>query len=516
MSKDDRVLHPELLRPNSKEGVWVDGQRLQHAEALSQPLQPETTEREPQGAIERGNRRVDHAAAAERFIAATLHEKVHDERLWDGRKRRDKIISTIPEWEELRSLASAIKEHTLTHLDTYWEEFERNATKNGIHLHWAKDAAEHNRIIQELMESYGATTIIKSKSMLTEECGMREHLEPNGIEIVETDLGERIQQLDGERPSHVTGPAIHKLRTDVAELFAKNLGSDPNNTDILYLAAVQRDATRPIIIRADVGMTGANFVVAETGTFVVCTNEGNADLSANVPDVHITSIGIEKIIPRLEHLAVFVRLLARNAIGTPMTQYTSHFRGPRRGATMHIVIVDNGRSERLGMEKFWTSLKCIRCAACLNTCPVFRRSGGLSYGATYAGPIGLILDPTFNAHKYSNLPFASTLNGSCTNVCPVKINIHEQIASWRQVLSETHELPVMKKAMMSAAGQLLSRPSLYRAAISAADSALRHLPKFVLYGRFNPWTKGRELPVAPSATFHSWYKQNRAHRHDKS
>src|ERR1700740_3442278 len=213
-------------------------------------------------------------------------------------------------------------------------------------------------------------------------------------------------------------------------------------------------------------MTGWNFAVAETGGITVCTNEGNADLSANVPPLHIASIGIEKLIPKLEHLGVFMRLLSRSALGAPITQYTSHFRGPRKGGEMHFVLVDNGRSARLGMEKFWTSLKCIRCGACMNTCPVFRRSGGLSYGATYAGPIGIIIDPTFNAKKYSNLPFASTLNGSCTNVCPCKINIHEQIYASRHELVKRHEGPYIKKAAMKAAGELLSRPVAYRAAIA--------------------------------------------------
>src|SRR6195952_5699044 len=228
-------------------------------------------------------------------------------------------------------------------------------------------------------------------------------------------------------------------------------------------------------------MTGCNFAIAETGTVVTCTNEGNADLSGNVPKLQIHSIGIEKLIPKIEHLGVFIRLLSRSALGSPITQYTSHFRGPRPGTEMHYVLVDNGRSERLGMEQFWSSLKCIRCGACMNTCPVFRRSGGLSYGATYAGPIGVILNPTFSARKYSNLPFASTLNGSCTNVCPVKINIHEQIGAWRKVLAETHEVPLLKRAMMKAAGMLLASPKLYRAALPVADSALRHLPRFVLY-----------------------------------
>jgi L-lactate dehydrogenase complex protein LldF len=205
-------------------------------------------------------------------------------------------------------------------------------------------------------------------------------------------------------------------------------------------------------------LTGCNFAIAETGTVVVCTNEENADLSANTPPLHIASIGIEKVIPRVKDLGVFLRLLARDALGTPMTQYTSHFRAPRPGAEMHFVLVDNGRSERLGLEEFWTSLKCIRCGACMNTCPVYRRSGGLSYGATYSGPIGLILDPTMNRKRYSSLPFSSTLNGSCTNVCPVKINIHEQIFAWRKVMAEEHRLPLVKAEMMKALGHLLAHP----------------------------------------------------------
>ena len=278
-------------------------------------------------------------------------------------------------------------------------------------------------------------------------------------------------------------PAVHKLRTDVAEVFAKTIGTDPDNSDVHYLAEAQREATRPLILGADAGMTGGNFVVAETGTFVVCTNEGNADLSANVPKLHIASIGIEKIIPRLEHLAVFVRLLSRSALGSPMTQYTSHFRGPREGGEMHVVLVDNGRSERLGMEEFWTSLKCIRCGACMNTCPVYRRSGGLSYGATYSGPIGLIIDPTFNARKYSNLPFASSLNGSCSNVCPVKINIHEQIYAWRRVLVEQHEVPLAQKGRhegrrrAAVAARRLPRRDRRRRYGARASAALRHLQR---------------------------------------
>ncbi|WP_428487409.1 lactate utilization protein B [Rhodopila sp.] len=518
MSEAEPMLHPELADDGPTEGATRHGARLDHAEGTSKPMRsktgerqaPRTPEPQPRGAVIRGNRPVDQSEAANRFIAATEHEKMHDERLWDLRQKRDREMHGIPEWEELRELASAIKEHTLVNLAQYLEQFEANARANGIHVHWARDAAEHNETVLRILNEHGAKRLIKSKSMLTEECNFRAFMGQHGIEIIETDLGERIQQLDGEAPSHVVVPAVHKLRTDVAQVFADKLGSDPANDDPRYLAGKQRDATRPLILSADAGMTGCNFAVAETGTVVVCTNEGNADLSANTPPLHIVSAGIEKLVPRLDDLAVFVRLLSRSALGSPMTQYTSHFRGPRAGGEMHVVLVDNGRSERLGMEQFWTSLKCIRCGACMNTCPVFRRSGGLSYGATYAGPIGLIIDPTFNAHKYSKLPFSSTLNGSCTNVCPVKINIHEQIAAWRQVMAETHELPLLKKAMMKAAGALLASPKLYRAALPMADSALRHLPRFVVYNRLNTWGRGRDVPHAPKQTFHQWHAANRA------
>jgi L-lactate dehydrogenase complex protein LldF len=504
-----RLLHPELRGERNESATDQHGRRLDHAEGASQPLRSRPHEPQPRGAVVRGNKPVNQSEAADRFIAASEHQKMHDERLWDLRKKRDRIAHSIDEWEELRELASHIKQHTLSHLDAYLEQFEAAAKANGVHVHWAQDGAEHNRIVHGILADHRAKTLIKSKSMLTEECGLRPYLKGVGIEVIETDLGERIQQLDDEDPSHVVVPAVHKLRADVAGVFAKTLGTEPENDDVHYLAEAQRKATRPLILNADAGMTGCNFAVAETGSFVVCTNEGNADLSSNVPPVHIASIGIEKLIPRIEHLGIFVRLLSRSALGSPMTQYTSHFRAPRRGGEMHIVLVDNGRTERLGMEEFWTSLKCIRCGACMNTCPVYRRSGGLSYGATYSGPIGVILDPTLNRRKYSALPFSSTLNGSCTNVCPVKINIHDQIFAWRKVMAENHEIPLMKHAMMKAAGEVLAHPMMYRTAISAADSALRHLPRFLVYNPINTWATKREMPEAPNQTFHSWWKRNR-------
>jgi len=453
---------------------------------------------------------VDHAEAASKFIQATHHVEFHDKRLWDLRQKRDRESEGIAEWEQLRALASGIKEHTLTHLADYLEQFERNATANGMVVHWARDAAEHNQVVHEIMAAHGATVLVKSKSMLTDECEMRPFLEKRGIEVVETDLGERIQQLDDEPPSHIVVPAVHKLRGDVAEVFGKTIGTNPDNHDVPYLAESQRRHTRPYYLSPRAaGMTGANFAIAETGSFVVCTNEGNADLSANIPPLHIASIGIEKLIPKVEHLGVFIRMLSRSALGSPITQMTSHFRAPRPGTEMHVVLVDNGRSERLGMEDFWTSLKCIRCGACMNTCPVYRRSGGLSYGATYSGPIGVIIDPTFNLRKYSALPYASTMNGSCTSVCPVKINIHEQIYTWRKVIAERRQLPMVKKEAMRVAGRILGSPRLYRAAVQAAAAGLDYLPRFMIYNPFNAWGKQRELPATPPLTFRQWYLKNR-------
>ncbi|MDI2112287.1 lactate utilization protein B [Commensalibacter nepenthis] len=463
---------------------------------------------QPKGAKIKGNKPVNQLEAANRFIAASAHQQMHDQRLWDLRKKRDAQMHLIPEWEELRDLASDIKSHTLDHLADYLEEFERNAKANGVHVHWAKDAQESNQIIAGILKEHDAKNLVKSKSMLGEECLLRQHLEEEGVTVIETDLGERIQQLDKEDPSHVVVPAVHKSRTDVSKVFVKTLNAEEGNNDVHYLATTQRETTRPYILNADAGMTGANFLVAETGAVVVCTNEGNADLSANTPPLHIVTVGIEKIIPKMEHLAVFIRLLSRSALGSPITQYTSYFSGPRKGGEMHVVLVDNGRSTRLASHKFKAGLKCIRCGACMNTCPVFRRSGGLSYGSVYAGPIGLILSPTYNVHKYRNLPFASTLNGSCTNVCPVKINLHEQIFAWRETLAEEKELSLSKRIIMTSLGKLFAHPKAYRMAVQTGDKLLSYLPHFMVYNQLNTWGRQRDIPTPPKETFHSWYAKN--------
>jgi L-lactate dehydrogenase complex protein LldF len=453
---------------------------------------------------------IDQAKNAEAFIEDRTHEQHLDKLLWMMRTRRDEAASRVPEWEKLRDLASQIKEHTLSNLAHYLEMFESRAKANGVTVHWAQDAAEHNQIVYQILSDRKVDALIKSKSMLTEECDTRRFLENRGIRVSETDLGERIQQLDDEPPSHIVAPAWHKTAQDIANLFARIYGSDKDKTDPVYLAHVMRENTRPLIEQAKAGMTGANFAVAETGAIVTVTNEGNADLSAHTPELRICSVGLEKIIPKTEHLAVFIRLLTRSATGNAITQYTSHFRAPRQNGEMHIILVDNGRSSRLGMEKFWPSLKCIRCAACMNTCPVYRRSGGLSYGSTYMGPIGIIMMPTFEIRRYSELPFSSTLNGSCTNVCPVKINIHEQIYAWREVMEEKHQIPLVKKEAMRVAGQVLSHPVLYRIAARSTETSLKILPRFALYNHLNAWGRHRENPHPVKETFHDWYKKNRS------
>jgi L-lactate dehydrogenase complex protein LldF len=456
---------------------------------------------------------VDQARNALAFLEDDTHEHAFDTLIWGLREQRDTAAREVPEWEELRTLASQIKEHTLSNLAHYLELFEERATRNGAHVHWARDAHEHNQIVYDILSAHGAKLLVKSKSMLTEECEMRPFLERRGVEVTETDLGERIQQLDHQPPAHIVGPALQKTPQDVATLFHRVYGSDPDKADPVYLAHVMREHTRPLILQAEAGMTGANFAVAQTGAIVTATNEGNADLSGNVPGLRISSVGIEKIIPGTAELAVFIRLLTRSATGERITQYTSHFAAPRDGGEMHIVLVDNGRTQRLADERFWTSLKCIRCGACMNTCPVYRRSGGLSYGATYMGPIGLITMPEADVRRYEHLPFSSTINGSCSNVCPVQINIHEQIYAWREEMDSGGEFSTTKKAAMKLAGDLLSHPRAYRAATEAGSVALRVLPHFAVYNRLNAWGRHRDVPSPVKETFHQWYTRNRGGTH---
>ena len=450
-----------------------------------------------------------HAIKAAEFIDNEERMKWHDAALWLVRSKRDNATHGIPEWEQLRSTASQIKDNVLSHLDQYLEEFEAKATKNGVQVHWATDATEHNRIVQKILAKHQVKRIVKSKSMLTEECHLNAFLTEKGIEVVDTDLGERIIQLKEEPPSHIVMPAIHLKKEEIGELFHEKLNTKKGASDPKYLTESARQHLRQKFLNAQAALTGVNFAIAETGGVAVCTNEGNADMGVHLAPVQIHSMGIEKVIPKAEHLGVFTRLLARSATGQPVTIYTSHHHRPKPGGEMHIIIVDNGRTAQLAREDFRNSLKCIRCGACMNTCPIYRRSGGHSYGYTVPGPIGSILTPGIDLKKYSDLPFASTLCGSCSDVCPVKINIHEQLYKWRQVIAEEGHLPPAKKQSMKLASWVLAKPGRYQFFGRMARRALRVLPKGIINNPLNTWGKDRDLPEPPKQSFQEWYQKNR-------
>ncbi len=452
---------------------------------------------------------LNHAEASEQFIQDAERTTWHDETLWFVRSKRDKASKVIPEWEDLRDHASQIKDHVLANLGQYLIEFEAKAKANGVHVHWAKDAEEHNQIVYGLVAKHGSKALVKSKSMLTEECHLNSFLTKKGVEVVDTDLGERIVQFRDEVPSHIVLPAIHLKKEDVGETFHQHLGTPKGNKDPQFLTEAARQHLRGYFLAADVAITGVNFAVAETGEFVVCTNEGNADMGAHLAKVHIACMGIEKIIPRRKDLGVFLRLLARSATGQLITTYSSHFAKPREGQEMHIVLVDNGRTRQLARPEFRNSLKCIRCAACFNTCPVYRRSGGHSYHQPVAGPIGSILAPNFDKKSNVDLPFASTLCGSCSNVCPVKINIHEQLWFWRQDLMKEGLAPAGKSLSMKGMAWILSHPKIYRLAGAMGRFVVKNLP-FLVNNRLNPWAKQREMPEAPKESFQTWYQSRKS------
>jgi L-lactate dehydrogenase complex protein LldF len=452
---------------------------------------------------------LSHSEAAAAFIADEKRTDWHDETLWFVREKRDRAAHTVPEWEALRQLASDIKDHTLSDLDNYLRLFEQKAVSNGIRVHWAEDAKEHNDIIYRIISDHKVSRIVKSKSMLTEECHLNDFLVKEGIDVVDTDLGERIVQFRKEAPSHIVLPAIHLKKEDVSATFHEHLHTEKGNNDPQYLTEAARQHLRDKFIHSELAITGVNFAIAETGGFVVCTNEGNADMGAHAASIHIACMGVEKIIPRAADLGVFLRLLARSATGQPITTYSSHFHRPREGQEMHIVIVDNGRTRQLGRPDFRNSLKCIRCAACFNTCPVYRKSGGHSYHNAVAGPIGAILSPNIDMKKNADLPFASTLCGSCSNVCPVKIDIHNQLWKWRQVLAGANHTGKGKSLIMKMMASVLNNPGVYRASGKTGRWVMRLFPALFKSKILNPWYKQREMPVPPKESFRDWYVNNK-------
>jgi len=446
---------------------------------------------------------MSHKEIAKKFLSKPDYAKWHDKALWFVRAKRDIASKEVKEWETLRENASIIKEHTLKNLGYYLQEFEKNAKKNGIKIHYAKDANEHNKIVYNILKSHNISKVVKSKSMLTEECGLNPYLEKMGIEITDTDLGERIVQLGNEPPSHIVLPAIHLKKEQIGVLFEQKLGSQKGNFDPTYLTNVAREDLRKKFLNAGGAISGVNFAIAQTGGVVVCTNEGNADLGTSLASVHIACMGVEKLIPKLSHLGVFTRLLARSATGQAITTYTTHFSTPASGKELHIVIVDNARSKILKEQKHKEALKCIRCGACMNTCPVYRRSGGHSYGYTIPGPIGSVLANAKEPKKHASLAYASTLCGSCSNVCPVKINLHKQLLSFRGDYIKNYA--PLKKRVPYILGSVLLKNNFVQ------TITLRTFAKsYNLLKKYNLWGKGRDLPKPAPKSFKQIYKEKYA------
>lgn len=437
-------------------------------------------------------------------------------------RRRVDVLKAYPEFEATREIGARIKDHTLAHLDHYLAEFEQNATAAGAVVHWAETPEEACRIVIDLCRQADAKSVTRVKSMLGEEIGLPKALAAAGIERVETDLAEHIIQLADEPPSHIVIPAMHKTREEVAELFASHHKEPKIDGEVGTLVESARQELRAKYVGADVGISGANFLIASTGSVCTVTNEGNAELTTELPGMHIVTAGIEKLVPEPEHALVLLRLLARSALGTEFTQYTSFFTGPRRAGettgpeAMHIVLVDNGRTQMLAGE-MRSMLRCIRCAACINHCPVYGAIGGHPYGSTYPGPMGSVLTPALESlEKSKDLPHACTLNGRCAEVCPVKIPLPDLIRSLRDDTWRRKLVPTPSRLAVQGWAWLAARPRLYRLAAGAANRALR------LWARGRPmiaslplaggWTRGRDFPAPTGPTFMQQYKAGQRSR----
>jgi len=431
--------------------------------------------------------------------------------------------NALPDYQELRSQAHAIKKHTIENLDYYLEEFERNVEAHGGQVVYAKDAAEVADFVLGLAKNREAHLIVKSKSMTTEEVDLNERLEHHGLQSVETDLGEYLLQLAHEKPYHIVAPALHKTRYDVAAILSKNLHV-PSETVIEKQTAIARRALREKFLAADIGVTGANFLVADSGAVVLVENEGNARLSTSVPGIHIAVAGIEKLIPRAQDLATFLKLLGRSATGQALTVYTSFLSGPRRSGEIdgpsefYVVLLDNGRTKLLPDRGKRQSLYCIRCGACLNTCPVYRKIGGYSFPWIYSGPIGAIITPQFLGVTHEPaLPFASSLCGACGEVCPVKIDIPKILLELRSDVkkAETREKQNrLEKLAFRVFAFLMIHPRLYEMAGRMAASLappgdngwIRNVPPPMDIAPVRAWLSQRDLPP-PSKSFRELWRR---------
>ena len=435
------------------------------------------------------------------------------------RGKRALRVEEMPDWQMLRDAASAIKAHTLRHLDEYLIEFEKNCELAGGKVHWARDADEANAIALKLIKEYGGTEVIKVKTMTSDEVQMNVALEAAGITPIETDLADMIVQMGHDEPSHIVVPALHKNRFEVRDLFRETMQRPELTEQPEELTGAARAYLRERFLKVKIGVSGANFAVAETGGVCVVESEGNGRMCLTMPDVLITLVGVEKVIPRFEDLEVFLQLLPRSATGERMNPYNSLWCGVHAGdgpKAFHVILLDNGRTKLLHDEMERETLECIRCGACLNACPVYRETGGHAYGSIYSGPIGAILSPQLQSLEHSrSLPYASTLCGACYEVCPVKINIPEILIHLRgRVVREDQAtlggmLAVENLAMQGAAAAFKSQRR-YEAAQRLAQAGqvlfrkgdqLENLP-----GMAGGWTKYRDLKAIPKQSFRDWWK----------
>jgi L-lactate dehydrogenase complex protein LldF len=435
-------------------------------------------------------------------------------------QRRRNVADMLPEFDALRDAARDIKNHTLSLLDLYLETFEARATARGSQVHFAVTAEEANRIVADICRTHGAKTITKGKSMVGEETGLNGFLEANGFAPVETDLGEYIIQIRHELPSHIIMPAVHLRKAQIEADFRrvhKDLPKERNLDEPAALLAEARATLRTKFLAAEVGITGANFLIAETGSAVIVTNEGNGDLTATLPKVHIVLASIEKLVPSLEDMAQLMRVLARSATGQEMSVYTTIFTGPRRPddpdgpVEHHIVIVDNGRTAMLA-GKFRDMLRCIRCGACLNHCPVYHAVGGHAYGWVYPGPMGAVLTPSLiGIDKAGHLPNASTFCGRCEEVCPVRIPLPRLMRFWREREFERRLSPTVQRTGLKLWAFVAKRPRLYRLATAPAMQVLAWFGRKQGRFRFLPfatgWTKHRDLPAPQGKTFQEQWRE---------
>ena len=437
-------------------------------------------------------------------------------------ERRAVAAARLPEFEALRDQGRAIKDHTLANLDFYLARFEEKVTQAGGRVHWAPDAAAARAIVLDICREAGARTVTKGKSMIGEEIAINEHLAANGVTPVETDLGEYIIQLRNEPPSHLIAPAIHVTREQIAASFrTAHATLDPARplTEPRALLAEARGELRDRFLAADVGITGANFLIAETGSTVIVTNEGNGDLTQTLPPVHIVLASLEKVVPTLEDAATILRLLARSATGQEFSVYTTFSTGPRRAgdldgpAQFHVVLLDNGRSRMLGTE-FQDMLRCIRCGACLNHCPIYQAVGGHAYGWVYTGPMGAVLTPALiGLEEAGHLPNASTFCGRCEAVCPMRIPLPKMMRHWREREFERHLLPPRIRLALKAWAFFARRPALYRlgsrlgarllALAAGRRGAFRSLPLA------RSWTQTRDMPAPEGGSFHALWRAGR-------